>query len=102
MTKRYSMMVLLIVIAFIAAGCGCYGTQLARLKMDYGTSYNLAKFNQIVNPEAEKNLKPVPGLDGVAAQKVVQRYQKDFEKAAPEAPSTMTSILNFNVGGGGQ
>jgi hypothetical protein len=102
MKKRYMVLVGLAAMFLIVAGCGSLGTQLTRLEMDYGTSYNLAKFNQIVNPEAEKNLKPVTGLDGVAAQKVVQRYQKDFEKAAPEAASPMSSILNINVGGGGQ
>ena len=38
-----------------------------RLETDYGTSYKLQKYNQIANPDAEKNLKPVEGLDGQAA-----------------------------------
>ena len=31
---------------------GCCGP--TRVDLDFGTSYNLAKFNQIYNPEAEK------------------------------------------------
>jgi hypothetical protein len=100
MIKRYNMIVLFIVVTFITSGCVCFGVKpLARVEMDFGTSYNLAKFNQISNPEAEKTLKPVPTLDGIVAQKIMDRYHKDFEKAAPEPPSTMGSILNINVGG---
>jgi len=66
------------VLALLAVGCGPTRTQ-----MDFGTSYQLAKFNQIQNPQAEKNLKPVEGMDGQAAQNAVEKYRKDFEKTAP-------------------
>lgn len=58
----------------------------SRLDIDYGTSHKLSKFNQILDPEAEKNLEPVMGLDGKAAESVVEKYQKDFEK--PASPPT--------------
>ncbi len=64
-----------------------------RLEMDYGTSYKLAKFNQIFNPEAEKNLEPVIGLDANAAQKIMDRYYKVFE-TPPQKPT-----YNINIGG---
>jgi len=64
--------------ALLISGCAP-----SRLEMDYGTSQKLAKFNQTLNPEAEKNLDPVVGMDGQAAQKVVEKYHKDFEKPAP-------------------
>ena len=66
------------VLALLAVGCGPTRTQ-----MDFGTSYQLAKFNQIQNPQAEKNLKPVEGMDGQAAQNAVEKYHKDFEKPSP-------------------
>jgi len=66
------------VLALLAVGCGPTRTQ-----MDFGTSYQLAKFNQIQNPQAEKNLKPVEGMDGQAAKNAVEKYHKDFEKPAP-------------------
>ena len=59
--------------------------------MDYGTSFNLMKFNQIANPEAEKNLEPVTGFDGQAAKATLDKYRKDFEKPA-EAPAYTLSI----------
>ncbi len=55
----------------------------SRLDIDYGTSHKLATFNQILDPEAEKSLEPVIGFDGNAARRVVEKYQKDFEKASP-------------------
>lgn len=67
---------------FIFYGCG--GRQLSRLEIDYGTSYNLAKMNQTLNPQAEKNLNPVYGLDGRAAQLTMDKYQKSFEKPEKE------------------
>jgi hypothetical protein len=58
--------------------------------MDYGTSSKLSKVNQIHDPEAEKNVEPVYGLDGKAAQANTEKYLKDFEKPAPPVPSTLT------------
>lgn len=68
-------------VAMFLISAGCAGP--TRLAMDYGTSYKLSKFNQILNPEAEKNLEPVTGFDGGAAQAVMERYRTGFEKAAP-------------------
>jgi hypothetical protein len=97
MMKRYFVIIGVIAMFCIAAGCA---QPLTRLEMDYGTSFKLAKFNQVLNPEAEKNLKPVTGLDGVAAQKSIDRYRKEFEKAQPPVSTPMPSIVGIGVGGG--
>ncbi len=67
----------LVIGALLTAGCG---STMSRVEMDYGTSYQLAKYNQILNPEAEKNLDPVYGFDGEAARTTIQKYEKSFEK----------------------
>ena len=77
-TKTY-LCIGLIAVFLIATGCA--GPN--RMEMDYGTSYKLAKFNQTLNPEAEKNLEPVVGFDSGAAGAVVEKYRKDFEKEPP-------------------
>lgn len=59
---------------------GCTSSRLAN---DYGTSHRVVIAEQTLNPEAEKNLEPVYGLDGQAAYKVITRYRKSFEKAEP-------------------
>ncbi len=72
---------------------GCAGP--TRLEMDYGTSFKLQKFNQTLNPEAEKNLALVEGLDGNAAAGIVGQYQKGFT-TVEKSP-----VYNISIGGGG-
>jgi hypothetical protein len=91
--------IILLIIAFSLLSIGCAGLEQgkvtlsppSRLEMDYGTSFNLMKFNQIANPEAEKNLEPVTGFDGQAAKATLDKYRKDFEKPA-EPPTYTLSI----------
>ncbi len=79
---------LLMIAAWIVILAGC---AQSRLERDYGTSHKLAIYNQTLNPEAEKNLAPVEGLDGKAAQANVDKYDKSFEKTPP-APTYTFSI----------
>ncbi len=69
----------LIVVLSLAVGCA----GPSRLETDYGTSFKLSKFNQILNPEAEKDLEPVTGFDGKAANHLVDKYERDFDKPPP-------------------
>ena len=66
------------------SGCGT-GYNSGAVAQEWGTAYNLAIANQTLNPDAEKNLKPVTGMDNKAADKTITRYEKEFEKA-PQAP----------------
>ena len=91
--------ILILLVAFSLLSIGCTGPNQStvtldpptRLEMDYGTSFNLMKFNQIANPEVEKNLDPVTGLDGQAVKATLDKYKKDFEKPAA-APAYTLSI----------
>lgn len=80
MLKR--MMILAAFLALLIVA-GCAGP--TRLESDFGTSCKLMHVNQVLNPDASKNLQPVTGLDGVAARNMLERYRKEFEKpsAAP-------------------
>lgn len=89
MKKRGFLLIGLVGIFLISVGCA----GPTRLEMDYGTSFKLAKFNQILNSEAEKNLEPVPGFDGRAAQAAIERYRKGFEEKSP-AP-----VYSISIGG---
>jgi len=92
--NRHCIIMLLLVFSLLSIGCTGLDQERmtlsppSRLEMDYGTSFNLMKFNQIANPEAEKNLEPVTGFDGQAAKVTLDKYRKDFEKP-PEAPRYM-------------
>lgn len=83
----------LLIMALAAIFCislGCAGP--TRVEMDYGTSAKLAKFNQILNTEAEKNLEPVTGFDGIAAGNAIERYEKTFQEK-PQSP-----VYTINIG----
>ncbi len=95
--NRHCIVILLIALSILSSGCTGPNKNTVtldpptRLEMDYGTSFNLMKFNQIANPEAEKNLEPVADLDGQAAKAALDKYRKGFEKPA-EAPAYTLSI----------
>ena len=79
MHKRHGMCVgSVVLLGVMLAGCAP-----TRLEMDYGTSYRLARTQQILLPEGEKNLAPQEGLDGKAAQLSLERYRKTFEQPPP-------------------
>lgn len=88
------MLTLLVLIAALSITCGCGGKTLcvwSETTLDYyrGFSYETAKYNQIANPEAGRNLEPVEGLDGPAGAAVVGKYRKSFEKKAAKESYTL-------------
>jgi hypothetical protein len=81
MRRAWLLIVGLILIGTLA---GCAGNTTL-VEQEWGTSYRLAVVNQTLNPEAEKNLEPVYGMDNKATDKVVNKYNKEFDKA-PQVP----------------
>ena len=72
MPSKYLIPIALIILP-VLAGCAA-----SRLETDYGASYKLAEANQILNPDAGKNLAPVYGIDGEASDIILQQYRKSF------------------------
>lgn len=66
------------------------------LDSHFGDAVNTAKAQQIINPDAAKNLDPVYGVDGQSAQGAMDNYNKSFK-----APPATTISNTINVGGGG-
>jgi len=56
------------------------GKRMENLEMNWGKSFESAKKNQILNPDAGKNLEPVVGLNGEAAEHGVDKYKKSYKK----------------------
>jgi len=70
-------------IAIMLFGVGCVQHQSA-VDKNWGKAFEAAKTRQILNPEAGKIETPVEGLSGEAAEKSMTKYEKSFEKAAPQ------------------
>jgi hypothetical protein len=87
-------LILLGLVAALSITCGCGGKTLcvwSETTLDYyrGRSYETAKYNQIVNLEAGRNLEPVDGLNGQAGAAAVNKYRKSFEKKAEQQSYTL-------------
>ena len=77
MIKRYSILIAVIAAIALLSGCAC--EQNIHSADPWGRSFELAKYNQTLNPEAGKNLEPVEGLNGWAAETVMGGYQDSFK-----------------------
>ena len=66
----------LIIVSFLSLS-SCTHRE-SRVENFHGTSFELAKFNQIVNLEAENNTAAVETLDGKAADNMIDTYRKSF------------------------
>jgi hypothetical protein len=82
---------------FVLGAAGCAGDlpkpeRFSILDSHWGESFEMAKRNQILNPEAGKDLDPVTGLDGEAAEANMEKYRDGFG----EKPSER--VYNLNLG----
>ena len=84
-------MLLIGIVAAFSLTVGC-AWQESRVAMDYGTSHQLQKYNQTLNPEAAKNQTPVTGMSGQAAQSASDKYQKGFEKESQTSTSYQINV----------
>ena len=88
---------LLLIALLLATAVSCGGSRNVfegetPLDRNWGRSYEAAKYNQMVDPNAGKNLEPVVGLGGVAAENTVNKYDQSFkEKKAQD----VTNILKL-------
>ncbi len=87
--RKYMLFIGIVSAFSLAMGCAW---QDSRLALDRGTSYQLQKYNQTLNPDAEKNLAPVTGMSGQTAQTTVEKYQKGFEKETQTSNTYQISV----------
>ena len=83
--------------AMLALFAGCSGTdgslhKETLLDQNWGRSVETAKYNQILNPEAGKDLTPVEGLSGKAAGITVEKYEKSFKKEWRDEAATTATV----------
>jgi len=79
----------MIILTITALVCGACATP-SKVADNWGTAYYAQKQGQTVNPDASKNLEPVTGLYGQAAEAAMGQYLKSFTgKASQGSSSTM-------------
>ncbi len=94
MLTRYVKIIGLIAALSVFSGCGMFSQRETMLDRNWGTSLETAKQSQMLNPEAGKNLDPVPvvGLDGQAAEASMEKYRKGFIKKEQQAQKMELTI----------
>jgi hypothetical protein len=85
-------LILIALIGLLFSAC----TSAEKFPDQWGASFKSAKTNQILNPEAGKNLNPVTGFDGRAAEIASEKYREDFKKPPPR------TVYSISIGGIGQ
>lgn len=74
---------------------GCAPTT-PNLDAKFGDAVNAAKAQQTINKEASKNTDPVAGLDGQAANSVIDSYHKVYASPTPASSGAIGTV----TGGG--
>ncbi|MBA7690695.1 hypothetical protein ES703_99226 [subsurface metagenome] len=80
MLTTYVKIIGLIAALSVFSGCGMFSQRETMLDRNWGTSLETAKQGQTLNPEAGKNLDPVVGFDGRAAEASMMKYRGITEK----------------------
>lgn len=62
----------------MVSGTGC--SHPTTLGANTGVAYNMARDNQMLNPEAGENLEPVAGMEGNISKTAMELYRRGFEK----------------------
>ncbi len=75
------------VTALLMTGCAP-----SRLELDYGTSQELVKMNQIIYPDAGQNPAPITGVDGGAAKLTHDEYRDSFSKSKAATGSVVNQL----------
>ena len=89
------MAVILLVFVCTIGLFGCYYKDnpsnplqpVSQVDKNWGRSFEAAKYNQTLNPDAEKNLAPVEGLEGPVAERVMEDHEKGGEQKKQAKPS---------------
>ncbi len=97
MIKIFFVLINLSVIVMLLEGCTGTGFS-GRVENDYGNSHRLAIANQTLNPEAEKNLVPVYGIDGNRAAKIVDSFQESFGGRSRQANFPLNQLETSGSG----
>ncbi|HXU94365.1 MAG TPA: hypothetical protein VFP33_11990 [Gallionella sp.] len=75
---------------------GCSATTTPHYDEKFGEAANIAKAQQVINPDASQNRNPVKGIDGQSAKSSIDNYHKAYETPTA-APSAGIGIMNVGT-----
>ena len=70
MLRKTTFIVLAAMTIAVIAGCA------SMLDDNWGRSFESARHNQTLNPEADRNLAPVEGLEGPSSERILEGYRQ--------------------------
>lgn len=101
MYTRILTLIAMIAALSIYAGCSNGNINMrgeeSLLEQNWGRAFESAKYNQMLNPDAENKEASVEVLDGQAAQQTVEQYRKAFG-GKTGGSTTGYSASNVNTG----
>lgn len=96
MGKKVATIILAAMFAAAVFGCNHYSAfnckQESELDKNWGRSYETAKYNQTLYPDAGRTTEPVTGLDGNIADRVMTDHR------AGKKPKEATQLKGFEMG----
>ena len=97
MLKGNIILIVVLAVFSVVMLWGCAGNMPEGKRVDYleqnwGKSFESAKKNQILNPEAGKTVEPVIGLDGQVVEHNLDNRKKSFKKQKEVQTSTAFTI----------
>jgi len=98
MSKRTIALTIACAMLALSAGCSSSGPVYEETLLDkyWGRSVETAKYNQILNPDAGKNLTPVEGLSGNVADNSVKKYEDSFKKETKQENSSTSTTATIS------
>lgn len=89
-----------LVIALAATLTACVPAT-PRLDAELGKAVNMAKALQVANPDASNNADPVKGIDGQAADAIVDNYRESFVNPRAALSGGVVNVGSGRAGGSG-
>jgi hypothetical protein len=89
MLNKIGKFMLMMLVAVWFFGCAQHPVFQPESELDknWGRSFESARHNQILNPDAGKNLEPVEGLEGPAAERIMNDYVNGGKQKKQESSS---------------
>lgn len=91
-----------VILAAVVTGAlaGCVPVT-PRLDAQSGIAVNMARIQQIANPDASRDNAPVRGIDGQAGDAAVDSYRESFVNPRPALSGGVVNVGSGRAGSGG-